>query len=95
MMKTKTEFLNSKRDMAAGVSALHVLAQTVGRQPSFGMVTEKCFLDESIGTSDFRSIFKLQTLSVTFCFSEIKEYDATYEDNHNIRSYQKTRRIHV
>lgn len=65
--KNEDGVLKSKRDMAAGVSALHVLAQTVGRRPSFRMVTEKGFLDESIGTSDSRAIFWLQTLSITFC----------------------------
>ena len=42
------------------------------------MVTEKGFLDESIGTSDFRAIFDFKhflSLSATFCFLEVKKYD--------------------
>ena len=76
---------NSKRDMVAGVSALHVLAQTVGRRP-LRMVTEKGFLDESIWTSDFRAISWLQTLSITFCNFLLLRSETIWhlwEDNHN------------
>lgn len=96
--KNEDGVLKSKRDMVAGVSALHVLAQTVGRRPSFRMVTEKGFLDESIGTSDFRAIFWLQTLSITFCnfllFRSEKIWYLWEDRNTATRRHEGIRRIH-
>ena len=96
-MKKRRRSFDKKRHGRRGLRVAR--SRTDCGEAAIRMVTEKGFLDESIGTSDFRAIFWLQTLSITFCnfllFRSEKIWHL-WEDKRNTatRRHEGIRRIH-